>query len=175
MNRSILIATLLFFSAVSVHAAELIVGHYDLQRLVSQSDAGKEAREKYLVKAKSYQDEINSRSEKLKNLKEEVEAGAKKLKENEKPSAQLMEKDKAYEAQYREFQRLLGGYRDELKVYDNELTRKVLEELAPVVSEFAAANKYDYLFRLNETFSYATEKRDITDDLVKVFNKAHRK
>jgi outer membrane protein len=153
----------------------LKVGHFDLQRLIAQSDAGKEAREKYMSRAKNYQDELNSRAEKLKKMKEEVERDAKKLKENEKPTASLLEKDKEYAALFRDFQRLQGGYQDELKVYDAELIRKVMEEFAPVLGNYSVSNKFDYLFRLNETFAYAVENRDVTDELVKTFNKAHRK
>ena len=159
----------------SLYAAELNVGHFDLQRLIAQSNAGKEAREKYLSRAKNYQDEINSRTEKLKKMKEDIESEAKKLKENEKPSALLVEKDKEYAGQFREFQRISGGYQDELKVYDAELTRKVLEGFAPVLGDFAAKNKYDYLFRVNESLAFAGEKRDVTDELVKAFNNVYKK
>jgi outer membrane protein len=175
MRRILIIATLILMSAVSLQAADLKVGHFDLQRLIAQSDAGKDAREKYLSRAKNYQDELNGRAEKLKKIKEEVGAEAKGLKENEKPSALLVEKDKEYAVLFRDYQRLQGGYQDELKVYDAELTRKVLEELTPVLRSYAVANKYDYLFRLNETLAYALEKRDVTDELVKAFNKALRK
>ena len=174
MRRILVIAVLVLMSTATLHAAELKVGHFDLQRLVAQSDAGKEAREKYLAKAKSYQDELNARAEKLKKIKGEVEGEAKKLKENEKPTALLVEKDKEYAALFRDFQRLQGGYQDELKVYDAELTRKVLEEFSPVLRNFAVSNKYDYLFRQNETLAYAAEKRDLTEELIKAFNKARR-
>lgn len=174
MHR-IIIAALVILAATTLHAADLNVGHFDLQRLISQSDAGKEAREKYLSRAKDYQDQLNSRADKLNKLKEDIEAAAKKLKQDEKPPASLVEKDKEYAAQFREFQRLQGGYQDELKLFDAELTRKTLEEFAPTLNNYASVNKYDYLFRLNETFAYAGEKRDVTDELVKVFNKAHKK
>jgi len=175
MRRICIIMSMLLIPFATLHAADLKVGHFDLQRLVAQSDAGKAAREKYMVRAKDYQDEINSRTEKLKKMKEDIEGEAKKLKENEKPSAGLVEKDKVYAAQFRDFQRLLGGYQDELKVYDADLTRKVLEELAPVLGDFSSSNKYDYLFRLSESFAFAGEKHDVTDELVKAFNKAHKK
>jgi outer membrane protein len=175
MRRILIIAALTIMPSAALHAADLKVGHFDLQRLIAQSDAGKEAREKYLSRAKNYQDELNSRTERLKKMKEDIEIEAKKLKQGERPSTRLIEKDKEYAALFRDFQRLQGGYQDELKVYDAELTRKVLEELAPVLGTYAAANKYDYLFRLNETFAYAIEKRDVTDELVKALNNAHTK
>lgn len=175
MRRILIIATLILMSSATLHAADLKIGHFDLQRLIAQSDSGKEAREKYMSRAKNYQDELNSRAEKLKKMKQAVEDEAKKLKENEKPTASLVEKDKEYAAMFRDFQRLQGGYQDELKVYDAELIRKVMEEFAPVLGKYSAANNYDYIFRLNETFAYAVEKHDVTDELVKAFNKAHRK
>jgi outer membrane protein len=175
MRRFMIIVTLVLMSTATLHAAELKIGHFDLQRLIAQSDAGKEAREKYMSRAKNYQDELNSRAEKLKKMKEEIEGEAKKLKENEKPAAQLVDKDKEYAALFRDYQRLQGSYQDELKVYDAELIRKVMEELSPVLSSYSVTNKYDYLFRLNDTFAYVVENRDVTEELVKAFNKAHRK
>lgn len=175
MYRILILAAIILMTTATLHAAELKVGHFDLQRLIAQSDSGKEAREKYMSRAKNYQDELNSRAEILKKMKGEIEGEAKKLKENEKPSPLLTEKDKEYAAQFREFQRLQGGYQDELKVYDAGLTRKVLEELAPVLGEYANSNKYDYLFRLNEVVAFAGEKHDVTDELVKAFNKAYRR
>lgn len=175
MHRIITIVLLVLVSTTTLHAADLKVGHFDLQRVIAQSDAGKEAREKYLSKFKSYQDDINARTEKLNKLKVNVDSEVKALKENERRSPQLIEHEKEYASLFRDYQRLLGGYQEELKVYDAELTRVVLEKLTPVMADFATSNKYDYLYRLNETFAFATEKRDVTDELVKAFNKAHRK
>lgn len=176
-RRCIIVAAviLLLMQGSGLSAAELKVGHFDLQRLIAQSDSGKEARDIYLTRAKSYQDEINQRTEKLKKMKEDIEGEVKKLKENEITPAVLVEKDKEYAAQFRDFQRLSGGYQDELKVFETDLTRKVLEEFAPILADFAASNHYDYIFRLNESFAFAGEKRDVTDELVKAFNKAHKK
>lgn len=175
MSRIMIIAAFLLLHATALYAAELKVGHFDLQRLISQSNAGKDARDNYLTKAKAYQDELKNRSDRLNKMKEEIESQLKKLKENEKPSGQLLDKDKEYAALFRDFQRLQGGYQDELKLYDAELIRKVVDQLAPVLRAYAVNNKYDYLLRVNETLAYAIEKRDLTDELIKAFNKAYRR
>ncbi|MDD5286695.1 MAG: OmpH family outer membrane protein [Desulfuromonadaceae bacterium] len=175
MRRIIAVAAIILIPTTTLYAAELKVGHFELQRLIAQSDAGKESREKYMARAKNYQDELNSRTEKLKKLKEDIESEAKKLKGNKKLPPQLVEKNKGYASQFRESQRLQEAYKDELKVYDAELTRKVLEEFSSVLGAFATSNKYDYIFRLTDSFAFAGEKHDLTDELVKAFNKAHRK
>jgi len=169
-----LITALLPQAPIPAAAADLKVGHFDLQRLIAQSDAGREAREQYLGRAKKYQEELNRRGEHLKKLKEEIEKETKQLREEEKPSAQFLARNKEYAAQFREFQRLQGGYQDELKVYDAEMTRKLLDELAPVLADYARRHHFDYLFRLGEPLAFAEEKHDVTDELVKAFNEKRK-
>jgi outer membrane protein len=175
MMRITTVFLAIFMFALSAAAADLKIGHVDLQRLMAQSDAGKEMRKLYLDRAKKYQDEINDRSERLKKLKEEIEAKAKGLKEGEKVPQEIIDKDKEYGVQARELQRLLGGYQDELKVYDAELTGKVLNEFAPVLKEYATRNKFDYIFIRTDTLAYGAEKLDLTEELIDVFNRKHGK
>lgn len=175
MIRITTVLAVIFIFVLSAGAADLKIGHVDLQRLMAQSDAGKEMRKLYLDRAKQYQDEINTRSEKLKKLKEDIEAKAKGLKEGDKVPQEMIDKDKEYGVQSRELQRLLGGYQDELKVYDGELTGKVLNEFAPVLKEYATKNKFDYIFIRTETLAYGAEKLDLTEELIDVFNRKHRK
>lgn len=177
MQRFIKIAAVvsILHLAPAVNAAELKIGHIDLQRLVAQSDAGKSARENFTSKNKQFQDEINTRSEKLKKLKEELEAALQKVPKGEKPSQAVLDKDKEYRAQARELQRLLDGYNQELKVYDAELTRKVLEEFSPILAEYGKTHKYDYILRGLESMAFANEKRDLTEELIKEFNKKRKK
>ena len=156
-------------------AAELKIGHVNLQRLVSESDAGKLARESFTARNRKFQDEINSRSEQIKKLKDELEAEAKRLPKGDKIPQSMVDKDKEYGAQTRELQRILTGYNEELKVYDAELTRKVLEEFSPILDEYAKRNKYDYIFRGFEALAFANEKRDLTDELIKEFNRKRKK
>jgi len=156
-------------------AAGIKAGHVDLKRLVEQSDAGKEAREKYLAKAKTYQDEINSRTERLNKLKAEIAKETQALGQTDKPSSSLIDKDKEYGVQVRELQRLLGGYQEELKVYDAELTRKILEEFGPVVAGYAGREGYDYIFRGYDAMVFAGKNGDLTDALITEFNKKRRK
>ena len=72
MRRILILAALALIPCSNLQAAELKVAHFDLQRLVAQSDAGKEAREIYLTRVKNYQNEVNARTEKLKKLKDDI-------------------------------------------------------------------------------------------------------
>lgn len=173
-----IIFTILFILAIATSGLAFggpNIGHFDLQKVISQSKAGKDARELYQQKAQPYQDEINQRTQKLNALKEDIKAQAKKMKEGETPSAALIAKDKDAAGQYRELQRLLSGYQDELKRYDADLSRDVLVKLQPVLAKYAEKNKYDYLFKIADPLVYASKKRDVTDELIKIFDKGYGK
>lgn len=68
----------IMFSASLAGAAEMKIGHLDLQRIVAESDAGKIGHELLAAKTKRYQDEINVKIEQVKKLKASQEAGPKK-------------------------------------------------------------------------------------------------
>lgn len=175
MKKLILMTLLALSLTAPGFAADLKFGHFDLQRVISQSQVGKQASELYLQKAQGFQDEINQRTAALNRLKDEVKAAIEKLKEGDTVPAAIVAKDKDAAGQFRELQRLLGGYQDELKLSDAEMTRSVLQQLQPVLGKFAEQNKYDYLFKLGEGFAYASHKRDVTAELIKAFDKATKK
>lgn len=170
--KPLIIAILLSVSLVaSATAQPLKIGHFDLQRLVSLSDAGKQAQERHRIKARTYQEDIDTRTAQLQKLKEVIEKLSIGLKQGAASPPELVEKDKEYGVQTRELQRLVGGYQEELKLYDTELTRKVVEEFTPVLGEYARKQGYDYILRFPEAVSFAADKHDLTEALVKEFNK----
>lgn len=170
------LASMLFGGAATLsQAAELKIAILDLQRVVAQSDAGREAREAYFLRQKQYQDEINTRTAKLNKLREQIEKDVKELKQGVSIPQTTLDKDREYSTQSRELQRLLGGYQEELKVYDAELARKVFEKLAPVLEAFATKGQYDFILRAGEQVVFAARKQDITDAVIADFNKARKK
>jgi outer membrane protein len=171
MKTKVIISVLFLMTAASAVQAEgLKIGYLDLQRVIIQSDTGKEAHERYMTRARKYKEEIDNRSESLKSLKNTIEAATKELKAGEAIPATLINKDKEYGVQARELQRLLGGYQEELKVLDAELARTVLEQFSPILADFAKRNGYDYIIRGLDSLAYANERLDVTEALIKEFN-----
>jgi len=92
------------------------------------------------------------------------------VKKGQKPSQSILDKQKKYGARERELQNTLAGYQKELKAYDGELTRKLMEEFSPLIEQFASANNYDYLIRNFDALLFANKKNDVTDTLISAFN-----
>ena len=56
----------------------------------------------------------------------EIGEGVKAVKKGQPIPQSTLDKDRDYATQARELQRLLGGYQEEANVFENELTRKVV-------------------------------------------------
>ncbi|MEI8033706.1 MAG: OmpH family outer membrane protein [Chlorobiaceae bacterium] len=160
----------IMFSASLAGAAEMKIGHLDLQRIVAESDAGKIGHELLAAKTKRYQDEINVKIEQVKKLKASQEAGPKKGKKS--IGARQQNPDVIGE---RELQAMVTAYQNDLKAYDSELTRKVLDEFTPILQQYATANKYDYILRSSDGILFFDTKNDLTDLLIKEFNAKRNK
>ena len=162
-------------SVAPASAQQQKIGHFNLQQVVSQSEAGKQARELHGARQRRYQEEIDQRTTRLKELKGAIDTLAAGIKPGEAPPTALVEKDKEYGVQARDLQRLTAGYQEELKVFDAELTRKVVEEFAPVLDEYARKHGFDYILRAPEAMAFAAAKLDLTEILIKEFNTKRKK
>jgi len=152
---------LFLLTGTAAYAVELKVGHLDLQRPVLESYAGKHGQELLAAKTKSYQDEINIKTEALNKLKANGTATAKQA--------------KLITTRERELQALVVTYQNNLKAYDTDLTRKVVEEFNPILEQYAKRNNYDYIIRNFDGILFANSTHDLTEDLIKEFNTKRNK
>ena len=156
--------------ATGICAAESKIGYLDIQKALGQSDAGKAAKEQLTSRFKKYQDEINSKQEELKKLKDELEAQGAILSESKRA-----EKEKVYSTKLKNFQQFAKDAQDEMQGKDKELTQKVLESFEKVVQEYGRKNGYTFIFVRTEGIIFADEKADLTDELLKLFNASQQK
>ncbi|MBT1071349.1 OmpH family outer membrane protein [Pelotalea chapellei] len=150
-------------------AADTKIGYIDMQRAINTSESGKEAKEQLATRLKKYQDEINTRQEDLKRLKDELEKQGMLLSESARAA-----KEKDYQQKLKEFQRFTKDAQDELQGKDEEFTRKILEAMEKVIQEYGRKNGYTFIFVKNESMLFVDEKADLTDEVLKLFN-ANRK
>lgn len=157
-------------AATSVFAAEVKLGYIDMQRALNTSEAGKEAKEQLAARVKKYQDEINSKQEEIKKLKDDLEKQGMLLSESVRAT-----KEKDYQQRLKEFQRFTKDAQDELQGKDEEFTRKILEGMEKVIQEFGRKNGYTFIFVKNEGMLFVDEKADLTDEVLKAFNASRKK
>lgn len=156
--------------STSVFAADLKLGYIDMQRALTTSEAGKEAKEQLATKVKKFQDEINVKQEDLKKLKDELEKQGMLLSDSSRAA-----KEKDYQNKLKDFQRFTKDAQDELQGKDEELTRRILEGMEKVIKDYGHKNGYTFIFVKNESMLFADEKVDLTDAVLKLFNASRKK
>jgi outer membrane protein len=171
MKRS-LVASLVLLASLQVLpavAADSKMGTVDMQKVLTLSDAGKEAKEHLAVRAAKYEAEKNQKEEELKKLKTELEKQSVLLSESARGA-----KEKDYQQKLKEYQRFLKDAQDDLQAKNDEYTNKIVEEIVKVVQDFGKKNGYTFIFVKNESMIFLDDKIDLTDELLKQFNAARK-
>ncbi len=173
--RRVLVSALIFsflilLLSAGVNAAEASkIGYVDLQKVLNLSKAGKEAKDQLSEKVKKYQEEINKKQEDLKKLKDVIEKQGALLSEKAKS-----DKEKDYQQSLKEFQRLTKDAQEELQAKDEELTRHILGDIEKVVQDYGRKNDYTLIFVRNESMLYASDKSDLTEEILKIFDSSNK-
>ena len=171
MRRFLLVGILACcITAAPAFAADLKLGYIDMQRALNASEAGKEAKEQLATRVKKYQEEINTKQENIKKLKDELEKQGMLLSESARAA-----KEKDYQQRLKEFQRFTKDAQDELQGKDEEFTRKILEGMEKIIQEFGRKNGYTFIFVKNEGMLFVDDKVDVTEEVLKILNASRKK
>ncbi len=169
-----IIITLVLFSSLILASAALgadgvKLGCVDIQKILLNSDAGKQAKEQLAGKANKYEGEKNSREEELKRLKAELEKQNVLLSESARGA-----KEKDYQQKLKEYQRFLKDAQDDLQAKNDELTNKIVEQIVKMAQEYGRKNGYTFVFVKNDGMLFVDEKADLTEELLRTFNAAKK-
>ncbi len=153
--------------ASPVEAQDQKIGYVDLQKALNLSASGKAAKEKIKAKVQGYDAEVQQRQEELKKLKEDLEKQAMLLSEEARNN-----KERSYQQKVKDYQRFTKDIQETLQQTDADLTRKILESLLKVVQDVGKSEGYAIILEKTESsLVYADESIDITNEVIKVFDK----
>jgi len=153
--------------ATPVMAETQKIGYVDLQKALNLSVAGKEAKEKIKAKVQTYDADVRQRQEELKKLKDDLEKQAMLLSEEARNA-----KERDYQQKVKDYQRFTKDIQETLQQTDADLTRKILESLLKVVQEVGKSEGYTLVLEKTESsIVYADESIDISDEVIKAFDK----
>ena len=146
------------------------IAYVDLQKALNLSAAGKDAKEKIKAKVQEYDADVQQRQEELKKLKEDLEKQAMLLSEEARNA-----KERDYQQRVKEYQRFTKDIQETLQQMDADFTRKILEDLLKVAQNLGKSEGYAMILEKTESsIVYADEDIDITDEVIKVFDKQGR-
>jgi outer membrane protein len=165
-----IITTLVFTFSLSMASLALgadgvKLGFVDVQKVLLNSNAGKEAKEHLAEIAGKYVGEKNTREEELKSLQAALEKQKMFLSETARK-----DKEKDYQQKLKEYQRFLKDAQDEIQAKNDELTNKIVGEIVKMAQSYGRDNGYTTVFVKNDAMIYVEDKADLTDELLKSFN-----
>ena len=170
-SLSSVVAAALFSAVISPlqAQAENKVAYVDLQRALSESDAGKTAEGKFQDEVKKARSGIDSKKKEYDTLQESV----KKQKDSLSTKA-LAEKQEKLMSMEKDLKRTIQDGEDTLRRRNAQLVGELVKKLRTVVDQIGKDDGYTMIFEkgAQSPVLYADQGIDITEKVVKKFNAA---
>ena len=160
------LAFILIAAALSAQTAPAKLGVIDVERVISESAAGKES----FLKLKKLQDR---KVEEARKFEEELAMMEKTLGEQRfiLSDEKLKDLQKGYEDRQIGFKRFKDDTERELKTARDEELKKLEEKIFPIINKVGKDQGYALLFnKYNSGLVFADEAVDITDEILRQFN-----
>lgn len=168
MKRILLLALICF--SVSV-MAEVKVGMVNIQKIITTIKEGKSVNTTLEKSFKSKQKLIKKEEEAIKKLQADFQ----------KQNLVLSDKAKAKKAQ--EIQQKMMAVRQQMEKYqreiqnqEKELKKPILDKLKPIIDEISKSESVAMTFEISSSpIVYASSTVDLTDKVIKAYDKKHSK
>ena len=142
------------------------VGYINLQRLVNESDMGKEARQEIQKLRRERETAVADKLKEINGLKNMTNAGGVGMAPDER-----REKIEALQKAYKDYQRMVADAREDITREDRQLVAIILEKADGVLKKVAKRKKYTIILKDPNAIGYLDPKVDITDDVLEELNK----
>src|SRR5271157_4505718 len=141
--------------------------YIDLQRVMLESERGKEAKKALMDEA----DKLKKTLDQIQKLKDALERQAATI----TPEARA-DKEKQYQAKLKDYQRLAGDYEADLRQKDAETSQKILNELQEIVRRLGDSEKYTLILEKTQAgILFSSAESDITGKVIALYNESAKK
>ncbi len=166
MKKIIFLIMMISMAAFSAQAAELKIGYVDFQKIVSQSEQGKEAMKTLDSIEKAKNALINEKVNEIKKLEEELTVQGAILNPETKEKKQA-----EHEKLMAEYQKMRRDRDEELKKNEGEFIQKIVLDVKKLLAKISEEEGYAAI--LNEAgIAYIRPEADLTDKVLKMFNES---
>jgi len=165
-----LVAGMLVLSCTVALAQERIkIGFIDVQRIISESQAGKKAKDRFQAQVKKAEGDVQKERQDLERLKNDLDKKGPLLKDEERRNLEAdLQKRSVI------LQRTLGDYQQDLQRRNNEMMAEILKELEQVVTEVGKADKFTLILGRSQIL-YSDQAIDITNKVIDAYNSRMKK
>ncbi len=166
----LIVAVFLLAGICTVAQAGEIV-FMDMKKIVLESEPGKAAGldlQKFIEGKKAEREEIEGR---LKKMQADLKKQAPVLTESA-----YKEKELDYQKEYRDYKRFIEDTNAEMKLKDQELSRKLIPEVLKVAETIGKKEGYAGIMDIGSSgLVYYAKEKDVTDKIIEAYNKDYSK
>ena len=142
------------------------VGYINLQRLVNESQMGKDAKADILKMRQTKQAVLDNKLADINKLRDFInQKGDKLVAGDRRDKVELLQK------MYKDYQRLVADAKEDITREDRELVAIILEKANDILKDVAKKKKYGIILKDPNTIGYLDPDVDITDLVLKELNK----
>jgi outer membrane protein len=165
-----LVVGMLVFGYSLSHAQERIkIGYIDIQKVISESQAGKRARDRFQAQVKKAESDIMKERQDIERLKAELDKKGPLLKDEERRNIEADLQKRSIN-----LQRSMSDHQQELQVRNNEMMSEILKELEKIVNEVGKAEKFTLILERSQIL-YSDQGIDITSKVIDTYNSRAKK
>jgi outer membrane protein len=158
------IAVLVLSGSVALAQERIKIGFIDIQRVISESQPGKRAKDRFQAQVKKAESDVVKERQDLEKLKADIEKKGPLLKDEERRN---LEAD--YQRRSVTLQRAMSDYQQELQQKNNEMMADILKELEQIVNEVGKADKFTLILERSQIL-YSDQGIDITSKVIETYN-----
>jgi outer membrane protein len=133
----LVVGMLVLSGTVALAQERIKIGFIDIQRIISESQAGKKAKDRFQAQVKKAEADVQKERTDLERIKNDLDKKGPLLKDDERRN---LEAD--FQRRSVSLQRTMGDYQQDLQRKNNEMMAEILKELEVVVNELGKAEKF---------------------------------
>ncbi len=151
---------------VQAQTPAIRIGYVDLQKVMIESEKGKEARKLLADELEKRKKEVSQRQDELQKMKDSLEKQSAMITQEARA-----EKEKQYQIKLKDYQRITNDFQSELQQKDQEYIQKILRELEEVIKGMGTTEHYTLIFEKSQGgILFAAQSSDITDKVIVAYN-----
>jgi len=147
--------------------AKVLVGKVDVQKVLISVNQGQAVRDQLKKSFDDKQKVLKDEEDKIRKMQDDYQKKASVLNDKEKGK-----KEREIQEKIVAIQQKTAGYQKDIQDMEQKLKTPILEKVKAVVDEVAKSADVDLVYEAaTAPILYAKEEKDLTDEVVKTYNK----
>jgi len=151
--------------------ADVVVGKVDVQKVLVTVNQGVAVRDQLKKSFEDKQKVLKKDEDAIKKLQEDYQKKAAVINDTEKAK-----KEREIQEKIIAIQQKTATFQKEIQDMEQNLKTPILERVKNIVDDVAKASGVDFVYEAaTAPILYAKSEKDLTDDVIKAYNKKHAK